>query len=278
MLKIPGLLLLLAPLATVGAQTRGTVNESRMISQKDGAKPDTMVMRTTSVGARTRVDVTGPGTLVEPWRSMGKTSIMIVTDSGTAVTYVDSARKSYWTMNTRSMFNIIQRTTGLTMQPVEGGERPTLDSVGDGGAVAGYQTIHFRGHSTTRMTMNVLGEPTTWTDVRTTDYYVAAALPSDSLEMSAPSSPKPPRDVATMALSDEMKEMAAQRRATMMRMTKLGATVKTVTDSRMTTTGGARSQIQTTELLSHRTMLVPDSTFVVPVGYTKTFPGFTPTP
>ena len=60
MLKLRGLLLVILPLATVGAQSRGTVNKSRVISQKDGGKPDTVVMSTVSTGTRTRVNFVAP--------------------------------------------------------------------------------------------------------------------------------------------------------------------------------------------------------------------------
>lgn len=186
MLKVHGLLFLLLPLATAGAQSQASVTEQRMISETDGGKPDTVLTRTISSGQRTRIDVTGPGSLLEPWRTMGTTQIIIASDSALTASYVDSAKKSYWSTNLRSM-------------------------------------------------------------------------------------------LASGLLGNEMKYLAAQRAPEAKRMAKVGSVVKTVTELKITVGGGAKTQRQTTELLSHQTMSVPDSLFVVPAGYTKTLPGFNPT-
>lgn len=89
------LLLVVLPLVTVRAQSTGTINESRVITQKDGGKPDTVVIRTTSAGTRTRDDVSGPGTHQNPWHTMGTTQLVTITDSGMSMTYLDSAKKTY---------------------------------------------------------------------------------------------------------------------------------------------------------------------------------------
>ena len=153
-----------------------------------------------------------------------------------------------------------------------------LDSVDQGEVIAGYKTVHFRGLSTHRMTMNILGAPTAWNVQTTTDYYVAPGFSPDSLELSSSSASKRALEIATASIAPGIKALAARNRSAMERMTKLGTTVKTVTESRISTSAGVRTRIKSTELLAHRTMSVPDSTFLIPAGYTKTLPGFTPVP
>ncbi|MDQ6736688.1 MAG: hypothetical protein M3Z30_03175, partial [Gemmatimonadota bacterium] len=228
MLKIRGLLLVWLPLATVGAQSRGTVNESRVISQKDGGKPDTVVMRTISTGTRTREDFSGPGTLQEPWRTMGTTQILVINDSTTTMTYLDSAKKSYWTTNLSAAMTAIGKNIDFKMES-DTGASVTLDSVDQGEVIAGYKTVHFRGHSTHRMTMNILGAPTAWNVQTTTDYYVAPGFSPDSLELSSSSASKRALEIATASIAPGIKALVARNRSAMERMTKLGTTVKTVT-------------------------------------------------
>lgn len=81
----------------------------------------------------------------------------------------------------RATMKATGRFTDFNIAP-DSGESPTLDSIGEGDIVASYKTVDFREHSTKRMTVNMLGEPSTWTVVQTTYYYVAPGFPSDSLD------------------------------------------------------------------------------------------------
>ncbi len=277
MLKVRGLLLVLLPL-TAGAQSLASVIETRLISQTGGGKPDTLVMKSTTSARRTRTDVSGPGTRVPPWATAGTSQIMSSSDSDFTITYLDSAKKTYWTVNMRSMLANTLKTIGFDMAPAAAGGTLTIDSLGLGDSVMGHPTVHFRTHSVSLMSLNVLGNATTLTTTQTTDYYVAPSVHLDSLEKTngsgMPSLPTP----AMPTLSDGMKTLAAQHATATKRMSKIGSVLKTVTLSTTEVPGGTRSQRQSTEVLSYRAASVPDSLFVVPSGYTKTIPGFAPTP
>lgn len=279
MLKIHGLLLILLPLAATRAQSLASVIETRLITETAGGKPDTLVMKSITSARRTRIDVSGSGTHVRPWAGLGTSQILIRSDSEYTITYLDSAKKTYWTVNMRSMLANIQKAIGFDMAPAAaGGDTLTIDSLGVGESVMGHSTVHFRMRSVSLMNLNVLGNATTLTTTQTTDYYVAPGVRLDSLykaqRSSTPALPIP----VIPTLSTGMKALAAQRAAATKRMRKIGSVLKTVTQSTTTVPGGTRTQRRSTEVLSYRAASAPDSLFVVPVGYTKTIPGFAPTP
>lgn len=279
-----GLLLLVLPVVAT-AQSPGTVTEERVTTESNGGQPDTVMMRTISSRGRSRVDVAGGRTLTEPWRSMGTTYISVVGDSGATITYLDSARKTYWTTNLGAALSGALKA--MSVKPVPSAAHSSLDSLGDGGVVAGFRTLHFRGHATSGMTMSVMGNSTTWSDTTTTDYYVAPGLMLDTLGAATPSAvhrtrPDTGRSHST-SIETVSKQLAAatsgdalKARAAMQRMNKLGAIVKTVAEARVTVNDGFKLTRTTTELVSHKTIVVPDSLFAVPAGYTKTMPGFMP--
>lgn len=272
MLKIDGLLLLILPLATAGAQSQASVTDSRIITEKNGGKPDTLLIRTITSGRRTRVDLSGPGSLVQPWRMMGTTQLGVVGDSGMTSAYLDSAKKTYWSTNPRALQASIT-TIGLDINPVTPGDTLTLDSLGSGGVVGGHNTVHFRARSAIRLTVPAVGEVGNITEMQTTDYYIIPGPPIDSMGKAAL-----PMQTPVLQVSSGAKELGAERARAMARMAKTGNIIKTVIESKTTSMGGVISQRQTTETLDRRTMSVPDSLFVIPAGYTKVAPSFIPTP
>ncbi|MEO6863846.1 MAG: hypothetical protein ABI229_00195, partial [Gemmatimonadaceae bacterium] len=252
MLKLHGFLLVFLPLTATGAQSLASVTETRLIQETGGGKPDTLIMKTTTSAGRTRIDVSGSGTHAAPWASLGTSQIMIHSDSGYTITYLDSVKKTYWTVNMRSMFANIQKTIGLDMAPAAAGDTLAIDSLGVGESVMGHPTVHFRAHSVSVMHLNMLGDPTTLTTVQTTDYYVAPGVHLDSLEKTqGPSVPNPPMPLIGSA-SNGMKALVAQHATAAKRMSKIGSVLKSVTQSATTVPGGTRTQRSTTEVLSYR--------------------------
>lgn len=281
-----GLLLFLLP-ALAAAQSEGTVIEKRVTTETNRGKPVTYLTRTTSSRGRSRMDVSADGPLPEPWRSTGTTIITVRGDSGRTSTSVDSARKTYWTTNIRSILR--GALNANVMKRVPSATHFSVDSLGDGGVVAGFRTVHFRSHLTTSMTSSLLGDATTYVDTSTTDYYVAPGLRFDTLGATASSAMKSPRpdtsrsqhtgpDTLLKQFIGMQSEDTMKARAMIARMNKLGASVKTVAESRVTVEDGVKVTRTTTELVSHERMIVPDSLFVVPAGYVKTMPGFMPVP
>ena len=279
-----GLLLLVLPVVAT-AQSPGTVTEERVTTETNGGRPDTVMMRTISSRGRSRIDAAGGRMLTEPWRSLGTTYISVPGDSGLTITYLDSTRKTYWATNIGSALSGALKA--LSVKPLPSAAHSSLDSLGDGGIVAGFRTLHFRGHATSGMTMNVMGNSTTWADTTTTDYYVAPGLVLDTLGAATPSAAHRARpdtgrshstsiDTVLKQLAGETSGDVLKARAAMQRMNKLGAIVKTVAEARVTVNDGVKLTRTTTELVSHKTMVVPDSLFAVPAGYAKTMPGFMP--
>jgi len=288
MLKVRGILLLGLPLAAASqasaqssdqspAAAQATVTETRVITQRNGGEPDTVLMRTITAGNRTRIDVTGPGAQRAPWQTVGRTQIMIATDSTTTTTIIDSARKTYWTTDIRATMRAVQKATGMNIKPGVNRDILTIDSLGDGGPVAGYPTLHFRRHATMRMTMNVLGQPTTWADSMVIDYFVAPGLRPDSAEHAAIRKSEQLPGAAAGMLPGGASEVAAAGADAMLRMHKIGRIVETVTQSTATTDGGKMTNLRVEQFVSQRTIPASDSLFSIPEGYKKARPGFLPT-
>jgi hypothetical protein len=285
MLKFRGTLLLGLPLAAAGAQSstrsaapsQATVTEMRVITERNGGDPDTVLTRTTESGGRTRMDVTGPGAKKDPWQLMGTTEIMIATDGTPTAIFIDSARKTYWTTDLRAMMSAVPNATTMSIKPAATRDTSILDSLGDGGMVAGYPTLHFRRHATAQMTMNLLGQASTWTDAIVTDYYVAPGLTPDSDEQAARHKPEKPSRAGAGMLPRNMQGVAAAGAAAMRRMRKIGRIVETVTESTTTTDGGKMTNRRTEEFVSRRTIPASDSLFSIPEGYKRARPGFLPT-
>lgn len=282
--KTFGLLLLLLP-AVAAAQSEGTVVERRVTTEINGGKPLTYLTRTTSSRGRSRMDVSADGPLPDPWRTTGSTIITVRGDKGPTTTIVDSARKTYWTTNLGSLLRGALNTN--VMKPIPSATHLSVDGAGDGGVVAGFHTVHFRSHLTTSMMVNLTGDPTTYIDTTTTDYYVAPGLRFDTLGATVGSgvnrsrsdtsrSHRPGLDTVLKQFVNTSNEDVRKARATIARLNKLGAVVRTVVETRVTVKDGVKVTRTTTDLVSHKTMIVPDSLFVAPAGYVKTMPGFMP--
>ncbi len=280
-------LVLLLPVA-LSAQSIANITDQRVITETNGGPPDTVFHHTVSSRGRTRLDISAHGPLPIPWRTMGSTAITSMSDSGPVMFMVDSSTKTYWSLNLRSVLTGVFKSTGMTVKPASPGNGLSLDSIGAGDVVAGYRTVHFRSHTTNSMTMNLLGNPSTFTTATTADYYVAPGLRLDTLESAAASAtkqrmrsvgdtlPKSVADSLFAGVPPSMITAATQAREAMSRMNKIGSAVKTVVESRITVDGGVKVTRTTTELVSHSTMAVPDSLFAIPAGYVSARPGFMP--
>jgi len=285
MLMFRGMLLLGLPVAAASGQSiaqparpsQATVTETRSITVKNGGDPDTLLMRATNSGRRSRIDVTGPAARTGPWHEMGTTEIIIATDSTTTAIFIDSARKTYWTTDLRATMHAIQQSTTMNIKPVGARDASSLDSLGDGGRIAGYPTLHFRRRVAGQMTANLLGRTNTWDDSITTDYFVAPGLRPEPVEHGAGRKPVQPPGAVAGTLAGNLSEVAAASAAAMLRMQKIGRVVETITQSTVTTDGGKMTNVRIDQFVSERTIPASDSLFAIPAGYKKARPGFLPT-
>ena len=270
----PFFLLLLVPVASARAQARAYITESRITTEKPGEAPDTVVVRTVAAGPRSRMEVTGPGAMHLPWSMIGSTTIMMITDSSITTTHIDPAKKVYWIDDTGKTIANVMTRMHFDVQPETAADTLRLDSLGSGGMIGGYNTIHFREHSATRMVVNAPGITSVTTQTTISDFYVAPGLRSDSIDKTvSPGIRLPSRDIGTVSAA--MKEFGAKEAANKARMAKIGDIVRTVAQSSTNADNLFSSQnTTTTDRISDTVAVVPDSLFVVPAGYTKT----TPTP
>jgi hypothetical protein len=270
----PLFLLLLLPVASVRAQVRASITESRVITEKPGEAPDTVVMRTVAAGPRARMEVSGPGAMHLPWSMIGSTTIMVSSDSSITTTHIDPLKKVYWIDDTGKTIANNLKWMHLDVQPETAPDTARLDSLGSGGMIDGYNTIHFRERSATRMSVSTASINSVTTQTTIYDYYVAPGLKSDSIDKTvSPGIRLPSRDMVTLSLA--MKELGAREAANKKRMAKIGDIVRTVAHSTVDADNLFHTQnTTTTERILDTVAVVPDSLFVVPASYTRT----TPTP
>lgn len=269
----PLFLLLVIPGASAHAQVRAAITESRIITEKAGATPDTVVMRTVAAGPRSRLEISGTGATRPPWQTTGPITIMVSTDSSIATTHIDTIKKVYWIDDAGKTIADAVKSMHIIMQPVTAGDTLRLDSLGSGGMIDGYNTIHFREHATIRMSVSTPSINSVTTQTMIVDYFVAPGLKSDSIDKTISPGIQLSREMGTA--SSAMKELGARRAANKQRMAKIGDVVRTVAQSSTNVDDLFKFQITTTtDRISDTVAVVPDSMFTVPAGYTKV----TPTP
>ncbi len=268
----PLFLLLLVPAAAAQAQVRAYISESRVITEKPGESPDTVAMRTVAAGPRSRLEISGPGATRLPWSIVGATTIMTMTDSAITTIHIDPVRKVYWIDDAGEKIASTLKSIHLNVVPETGPDTARLDSLGSGGMIDGYNTIHFRERSATRTSVSTAAINSVTIQTMIYDYYVAPGSKSDSVDKTvSPGIQLPKRDVVD--LSPAMKELGAREAANKARMAKIGDIVRTVVQSSADADNlfHFRSTV-TTDRISDTVAVVPDSLFVVPAGYTKTTP------
>ena len=166
---------------------------------------------------------------------------MVSTDSSIITTHIDPVKKVYWIDDAGKTIANAVKSMHFDMQPVTAADTLRLDSLGSGGMIDGYNTIHFREHSATRMSVSTPSINSVTTHTMISDYYVAPV----------------------------------HHAASKQRMAKIGDVVRTVAQSSTNVDDLFKFQITTTtDRISDTVAVVPDSMFTVPAGYTKV----TPTP
>jgi len=254
---------------TAAAQTGAVVVDQRMIMETVAGKTDTILSRTVTSKERYRVDYISSTAAASPIFRPGLTELMMTRDSDVTIIFMDSARKIYAEMRPSSIMSSAG-FAGMAMKFESTGDSATIDSIGPGLTIAGHKTLHFRTHSTSRMTMTMFGDTSVRATAVTTDLYVAPDLASESAE------PDPLRAKSNSARLRSMTRMmpgaeaiAEQTAKVTKRLAKCGTTLKAVTETTATTAAGARTQHMSLETLNYEKKIVSDSLFSVPAGYKK---------
>jgi hypothetical protein len=253
---------------SVSAAQSGLSFDFKM-TENTGGQLKSSVGHALVLGNNVRMDIVGPSSFatIGPM-SLGDTVAMISADTGMAqvVSLVGAAGKQYIQFAPMVMMKKMKdmmAQMGGSPQLDFAGSQVVVDSLGDGGMIAGYNTLHYR--TTIAMRIAMGGQPVGEQNI-VNDLYVApelkdfargTSLMSASDQVGAiPGIPK--------TLTDQITS-AAQRTGYA-----LALKVETSTTGSMMGTGMSRKQ--TLEVTSVKKVDVPASAFVVPAGYKKVVP------
>jgi hypothetical protein len=265
--------LLFAVPGVLAAQTRGTITDSRMITERSGMPPDTSFSHTFAVGKKFRSEHqagTRPGAILG--NDSATIEIMTFSDSGMTMDFLNPVSKTYTEFQPGGLMKgamEMLKSMGSEMKSKITTDSASFDSLGDGGIIAGYPTLHFRTRFTSEMSISMVGRSYSVRISDTVDTYVAPAL-------------KDPRDSsANRATLEDMKrslgglipfdlgDMMTRLSADATRITSAGVPLKTVNTIRTNAMGKESVQRMTTEALKYERAILPDSLFQIPADYKK---------
>lgn len=280
---MPKMICVLAPFILFGStaalgQTQAIITDTRIITESDGGQPDTVIVHALSSGNRYRVEFVGGKNPLNPFGAAGSTQLITISDGDLTITFLDPAAKTYFEFKPFGLLNGVQemmKALGAEMNLPPGGDSTVLDSLGDGGVIAGYRTLHFRHHSSYGMSMNLMGESFTTSITDSTDTYVAPALKADMSRDSAYSKMRPLEEVMNTlsgGMAAGMFQMVARGEGARKRISAAGVPVRTISVVTTVLGGNPSRHRQVTELLKFERAAVADSVFAVPAGYKKEEP------
>jgi hypothetical protein len=257
----------------LAAQERGTITDSRTITERSGMPPDTTLAHTFTLGKKFRSEHlagTRPGVMLG--NDSATIEIMTFSDSGMTMDFLDPVSKTYTEFQPGGMMRgamEMLKSMGSEMKSKISTDSASFDSLGDGGIVAGYRTIHFRTRFTSEMSMSMMGQSYSVRVSDTVDTYVAPALkdPADS------SANKRTLEDMKRSLGGLMPfdfgDMVTRLSADATRIARAGVPLKTVNTIRTSSMGKETVQRMTTEALKYERAVLPDSLFQVPADYKK---------
>jgi hypothetical protein len=265
--------LAIGTVATAGrAQSMAEVSDQIMVMQI-GMETDTMDVHTISANGRERLDTHARGGMLAQMWGPNFSQIVNV-DTAMGIIFLNHDKKTYSTFNPMAMFDSAGNAggpAGSTMKLAPTEDSVTVDSIGPGPVIACHATLHYRTRSVMHMTMNMMGQSATMRSEITSDLFVAPDLPSQTDTARA----RLTRGLIgpNAAMAGVGKKMASASAQIASKGTTLRMTTENVTQiGEMTQT-----QRMSVETLSYKKMVVPDSLFAIPAGYTKTegfFGGF----
>ncbi|MGH7603366.1 MAG: hypothetical protein ACRENK_05120 [Gemmatimonadaceae bacterium] len=254
--------------SAAGAQSPGIVFDQQLVMQRPTGKTDTILTRSVESTERYRTEYVRSSAAI-PFMRTGMTQLVTAGDSDLTIVFVDSARKMYAEMKTSAMLSGMG-AMGATMKFDSTGDSTRLDSIGPGPMVAGHATIHFQMHSGSRMSMAVFGDTSVRTMAITTDFYVAPDLMLDSSGRDSTRAKAAVDRLRAMTRGlPGVDALAAKASKAAKRLAKYGTPLKTVTETTITGPAGSVTRHSSMETLTYERKIVPDSLFVIPMGYKK---------
>lgn len=239
-----------------------TVHSARTLNTSNDSTVTSVLHFTTSRGD-VRIDVEGPVPDAGELPTGNGRSVMLLTDSGATITFINVAKKQYMSIKPNAMMEGVKK-----MMEAMGGQvvidtaatKLTLDSLGTGPVIAGHPTLHYRLNTSLRMTMAMMGNSQTMEQESVEDIYAATDLGELSdLNISLN---RLANIGQTVGLAPEFMERAKalqkKIRGLPIRLTKV-QTVKTQ--------GRTRTVSEDITVSNVKRVDVPDSAFAIPAGY-----------
>lgn len=246
------------------AQSMAEVADQIMVMQM-GAETDTMEMHTTSANGRERVDTHARGGMLA--QMLGSNFSQIVSaDTVMGVIILNHDKKTYSTFNPMAMMDSSGSLLGgaggnMKIEPIE--DSVSVDSIGPGPVIAGHATLHYRTHTVMHMTMAFMGQSQTMRNEITSELFVAPDIPSES------DSSRIHRVRSLLGPSAAMAAAGKKLVSANAEISKKGTTLRMTTENATHVGAMTISQRMSVETLRYKKMVVPDSVFAIPAGYTK---------
>ncbi len=223
----------------------------------------TSVLHFTSSRGNVRIDV--DGTFPDAGRILGgsRRSIMLFTDSGATISFINVDQKQYISVEPVAMMEGARKmmeSMGGKIIVDSGATNLTLDSLGPGPVIDNHPTLRYRLTTSMRMTMVMMGRNSVIDQHSVDDLYAATDL-GDMSDLT--SSFNRLADIGqavgfTPDFMERAKALQRKIRGVPVRITKV-QTVKTDTRTRNVT--------QDIEVSNIRRTQVPDSAFAIPAGF-----------
>jgi len=254
--------------AIAGAQS-GLSYDFKLTENNDGQRKAS-VGHALVLGNNVRMDINGASSFgsIGPI-SLGDTVSVISADTGDAqlLSLIGKSSKEYVQFSPTRMMKRVKDAmaqTGGAPQLDFSGSQVTFDSLGSGGMIAGYNTLHYR---TTIAMWIAMGGQAIGSQNIVTDYYLAPELKDFARAtaiMSANTDEVSSLPGIPQSFSDQI--TAARKRSS----SAMALRIETSTSGSMMGTG--LSKKQTMEVTSLKKVDVPASAFVVPADYKKVVP------
>jgi hypothetical protein len=254
--------------ASGGAQSPATVVDARTVSERPDGKSDTLLTHTISSGSRSRVEQSGA---IPPPILKMKADIEIISerDGKMSMIYVDTTDKLYAEMDLSGMMAMAMSMSSVHLTTDTTAAGFTVDSVGPGPLINGHKTVHFRTHTTSRMTIAMFGDTSSVQHLITTDLYLAPDVKSgdnDSSSRAIDSAAVNMMKKMVPMVGDQMMSQAQKAHA---RLAKYGTALRTVLEMTDVSAAGTKTRRQTIDVLRYEHTVVSDSIFSPPAGYKK---------
>jgi len=227
------------------------------------------VLHFTTSRGNIRVEIEGRTPATAGFIGSTHRSIMLLTDTGTKITFINDERKQYFSLNPVASAEAVRKSLeAMGGQIIVDSTRSglSLDSLGPGPVVDGHPTLHYRLTDSLRVAVVMRGTPSGFEQHSVQDILVAADLTDLTgvaesltrlLDMGQAMGLAP-------AFVQQAKAMQGRIHGLPLRVTK----VMTVSANG----GRTRTGSQDIVVSNVRRVQVPESTFAVPAGYSQ----FTP--